>query len=116
LYENISTRANTSYQTLIDFNQWEPTAFSGDKTGAPDTVFSAAEVNAHVQKSHNKSQERIQNGLRKTIEKDIVCLKCGRMGHRKSYCRSQQPNKNKQFIWKKTPPKSGELQIIETKT
>jgi hypothetical protein len=48
-YETLLSKANSSYQTLLDLKQWGPNVVSKDKSGAPETLMSSAEVNALVQ-------------------------------------------------------------------
>jgi GAG-pre-integrase domain/Zinc knuckle len=108
-YESLLSKANTSYQTLLDLKQWGPNVFSKDKSGAPETLLSSAEVNALVQKAVAKVKKEFDSKFFPRKDKDVTCFNCGKKGHRKSDCKlppkTASPTKS---IWKTLPPKHGE--------
>lgn len=116
-YDSLLETANISYNHLVDMKQWGPAVNTKDKHGAPETLVTAAEANALVQKAISKFKKNFTttgSGNNNNVDdKDVTCFTCKKKGHRKSDCpqnKGKGKSNNNHFNWKTKAPKSGEPQ------
>jgi Zinc knuckle len=115
-YDSLLNKANNLYQTLLDMKQWGPHVISKDQGATPETLITIVETNAlvlcamakfekgNLDENCGKGDKRSQGSQGKSFGNVIPCIKCGKMGHRKSDCKSSY----KKISWKKVQPKSRE--------